>query len=136
VIWGYACIRERCVVGAETSIGRFTYLDVGVVIGSRCKLQQNVMIEYPAVIANGVFIGTNVGIFNHSWPRATDDEGNLITREDFTPVGVTVEQGASICAGAIILPGVKIGERAMVGAGAIVVKDVPPGKTVVGTWKG
>jgi acetyltransferase-like isoleucine patch superfamily enzyme len=43
-----------------------------------------------------------------------------------------VEKGASVGAGATILPGVKIGANALVGAGAVVTKDVPAGATVIG----
>ena len=43
-----------------------------------------------------------------------------------------VRKGASIGAGAIILPGLTIGEGAMIGAGAVVTKDVPAGETWVG----
>jgi acetyltransferase-like isoleucine patch superfamily enzyme len=43
-----------------------------------------------------------------------------------------VGRGASIGAGAVILPGVRIGERAMVGAGAVVTRDVPSDVVVVG----
>ena len=44
----------------------------------------------------------------------------------------TVKEGASIGAGAVILPGVTIGRRAMVGAGAIVTHDVPDDGVVYG----
>ncbi|MCB0084209.1 MAG: N-acetyltransferase, partial [Caldilineaceae bacterium] len=40
--------------------------------------------------------------------------------------------GASIGAGAVILPGVTIGKFAMVGAGAVVSKDVPEYALVIG----
>jgi acetyltransferase-like isoleucine patch superfamily enzyme len=43
-----------------------------------------------------------------------------------------VRRGASIGAGAVILPGVTIGEGAMIGAGAVVTKSVPAGETWVG----
>jgi acetyltransferase-like isoleucine patch superfamily enzyme len=43
-----------------------------------------------------------------------------------------VEDGASIGAGAVILPGIRIGKYAMVGAGAVVTKDVPDDTTVIG----
>nr|WP_300975472.1 DapH/DapD/GlmU-related protein [Sphingomonas sp. LHG3406-1] len=43
-----------------------------------------------------------------------------------------VERGASIGAGAVILPGLTIGAGAMIGAGTVVTRDVPPGETWVG----
>lgn len=43
-----------------------------------------------------------------------------------------IEQGASIGAAAVILPGLTIGSGAMVGAGAVVTRDVPPRALVVG----
>ena len=45
---------------------------------------------------------------------------------------VIVRRGASIGAGAVILPGVEIGEGAMVGAGTVVTRSVPAGAWVVG----
>jgi len=44
----------------------------------------------------------------------------------------TVKKGASIGAGAIILPGVTIGINAIVGAGAVVTKNIPDNSIVFG----
>jgi hypothetical protein len=43
-----------------------------------------------------------------------------------------IENGASIGAGAVILPGITIGTGAMVGAGAVVTRSVPPHAIVTG----
>jgi len=43
-----------------------------------------------------------------------------------------VKYGASIGAGAVVLPGVTVGRFAMVGAGAVVTRDVPDHGLVVG----
>ena len=43
-----------------------------------------------------------------------------------------LERGATVGAGAVLLPGVRIGQGALIGAGAVVVDDVPGGATVVG----
>ena len=47
-------------------------------------------------------------------------------------IGPTIEDAARVGAGAILLPGVRIGGGAIVGAGAVVTKDVPPRKLVMG----
>jgi acetyltransferase-like isoleucine patch superfamily enzyme len=51
---------------------------------------------------------------------------------DGTVAPVILERGCYLGAGALILPGVRVGERAVVGAGAVVTRDVPAGKVVVG----
>jgi acetyltransferase-like isoleucine patch superfamily enzyme len=45
---------------------------------------------------------------------------------------VTVNAGAFIGTGAVVLPRIRIGQGAIVGAGAVVTRDVPVGVTVVG----
>jgi acetyltransferase-like isoleucine patch superfamily enzyme len=45
---------------------------------------------------------------------------------------VTVEVGAFLGAGAVVLPGLRIGAGAVVAAGAVVTADVLPGQTVMG----
>lgn len=44
----------------------------------------------------------------------------------------TIGDNVTICAGAIIIGGIKIGDNSIVGAGAVVTKDVPDNCTVVG----
>ena len=51
---------------------------------------------------------------------------------DFTSLPVTIEQGAWVRVGAIIVPGVTVGRGAIVAAGAVVLKDVPPNTYVEG----
>ena len=70
-----------------------------------------------------MFIGPRVTFTNDRNPRS---------RQPFTLEGITVRRGASIGAGAVVLPGVTVGADAMVGAGAVVTKDVPAGAVVVG----
>ena len=47
-------------------------------------------------------------------------------------VGPTIEDGAMIGAGAILLPSTTIGKGSIVGAGSVVTKDVAPGTLVMG----
>jgi acetyltransferase-like isoleucine patch superfamily enzyme len=45
---------------------------------------------------------------------------------------VIVEDGAFLGAGAVAIPGVRIGTGAVIAAGAVVVDDVPAGATALG----
>lgn len=44
----------------------------------------------------------------------------------------TIGDNVTVCAGAIVVGGVKIGNNVVIGAGAVVVKDIPDNCTVVG----
>lgn len=58
------------------------------------------------------------------WPAVSKEGFELPAGGQFT---VIVEDDASIGAGAIILPGVRIGKGSFVAAGAVVGDDVPAG---------
>jgi len=70
---------------------------------------------------------------NDKRPRATSEDGELQTTEDWELQQTFVEDGASIGSGGIVLGGVRIGRGALIGAGAVVTRDVAPGATVVGS---
>ena len=55
-----------------------------------------------------------------------------IVQQAVAPRKVTIERGAHLGLGSIVMPGVTIGEEALVGAGAVVTRDVPPRTVVVG----
>ena len=52
--------------------------------------------------------------------------------EEYRVGEVVIGERAMIGAGAVILPGVRIGAAARVGANSVVTRDVPPGATVAG----
>jgi acetyltransferase-like isoleucine patch superfamily enzyme len=113
-------------------IGRGAYLGPGVVVGDRCKIQNHALVYEPAVVADGAFIGPAVVFTNDLNPRAVTPEGRLKSAEDWEPVGVVVEEGASIGARAVCVAPVRIGAWAMVAAGAVVTRDVPAHALVAG----
>lgn len=131
-IWGHAQVRERAIVGVDCIVGRGAYLDAGVRVGSRVKIQNLAQLYHPAVLADDVFVGPGVILTNDPHPRATTPGGALATAEDWTAVGVTVEQGASLGAGSVCVAPVTIGRYALVGAGSVVIDDVPAYALVVG----
>ena len=123
-VWHLAQIRERAVVGMDSVVGRAAYVGSGVVLGARCKLQNLAQVYEPARLADDVFVGPGAILTNDRHPRAVSLRGDLKTADDWDPVGVICETGASIGAGAICVAPVRIGTWAVVAAGAVVVHDV------------
>jgi acetyltransferase-like isoleucine patch superfamily enzyme len=60
------------------------------------------------------------------------DPDRPIMDQWITAVGIRIEDGAWIGAGAIVLDGVTVGKHAVVGAGAVVTSDIPPHALAVG----
>jgi UDP-2-acetamido-3-amino-2,3-dideoxy-glucuronate N-acetyltransferase len=121
-----------CRIGDRTRIGTYVEIQRGVEVGSACKVQSHSFICDGVTIGDGVFVGHGVMFVNDKRPRATADDGELQTEDDWELLRTVVEDGASIGTGATILGGVRIGRDATVGAGAVVTRDVAPGATVVG----
>jgi acetyltransferase-like isoleucine patch superfamily enzyme len=100
-------------------------------IGANCHIGPGVTLDLsrPIIIEDRSTIALNAQIITHQ------DTGYSPLAERAYPTawgGVTIETGAYIGAGAIILQGVRIGRCAVVGAGAVVREDVPPYTVVAG----
>ncbi|TFC01226.1 N-acetyltransferase [Cryobacterium mannosilyticum] len=132
VAWAGTHVRDSAHIGARTSLGQGVYVGPGAIIGEDCKIQNGALIYEPAVVGNGVFIGPRVVLTNDRHPRAIRPNGEVKTAADWTPVGVTIEYGAAIGAGAVCVAPVTIAEWATVAAGAVVVADVLPFAIVAG----
>ncbi len=132
-IWGLACVRENAVLGCDCIVGRGAYIEDGVVLGDRVKVQTNALLFKPARIGDDVFIGPAVVLTNDRYPRSSTPDGQLKRDDDWTAEGVVIDDGASIGARAVILPGVRVGRHAMVAAGSIVTRDVADFAVVVGS---
>lgn len=131
-IWHLAQVREGVKMGENCIVGRGAYIGTGVEMGDNCKVQNYALVYEPARLADGVFIGPAVVLTNDTYPRAINADGTLKSAHDWEPVGVTIEQGASIGARATCVAPVTIGAWATVAAGAVVVKDVPAYALVAG----
>jgi len=131
-VWSGTHIREFARIGARTSLGQFVYVGPGAVIGTDCKVQNGAMIYEPAKLSDGVFIGPRVVLTNDRHPRAITPDGVAKTAADWTPVGVTIERGAAIGAGAICVAPILIGAWATIAAGAVVVTNVQEYALVAG----
>lgn len=121
-----------CTIGDETKIGAFVEIQKNAAVGKRCKISSHTFICEGVTIEDHVFVGHGVVFVNDSYPRATNEMGELQTAADWKVEKTLVKNGASIGSGATILANLTIGERAIVGAGAVVTRDVPAGMIVVG----
>ena len=131
-VWHLAQVREHAKVGRDVVIGRGAYIGTGVPVGDNCKIQNYALVYEPAVLEAGVFIGPAAGLTNDHYPRAGDSEGKAKTAHDWTPVGVTIREGASVGARAVCVAPLEIGRWALVAAGSVVTKDVPDFALVAG----
>jgi len=101
-------------------------------VGRRCKISSHSFICEGVTIEDNVFVGHGVIFINDIYPRATREDGELQTAEDWTVVTTRVKKGASIGSGATVLANVVIGENAIVGAGSVVTRDAPANAIVAG----
>ena len=124
-IWHQAQVREDAHLGANCIVGKGAYIDLGVVIGDNVKIQNGVYVYHGVTVEDGVFLGPGVILTNDKLPRAINPDGTLKADADWGVSPIVIRRGASIGAGAVVLPGVTVGEFAMVGAGAVVTRDVP-----------
>ena len=123
-IWQFAIVLGGARIGADCNLNAHTLVEGGAAIGDRVTLKCGVYIWDGVTLEDDVFCGPNATFTNDKHPRS---------RQRPTEFAQTVvERGASIGAGAVILPGVRVGAGAMIGAGAVVTRDVPAGETWLG----
>lgn len=131
-VWDLAQVREDATLGAGCIIGRGAYVGPGARLGDNVKLQNYALVYEPAVLGDGVFIGPAAVLTNDTYPRSVTPDGRLKRGEDWIPVGVTVQTGASVGARAVCVAPLVIGRWATVAAGAVVTRDVPDFALVAG----
>ena len=121
-----------CSIDDGTKVGAFVEIQKGATIGKHCKISSHTFICGGVHIADNVFVGHNVTFINDLFPRATDEQGNLQTEEDWQCIETFIADGASIGSSVTILCGVHIGKNAIIGAGSVVIKDVPENTVYAG----
>jgi UDP-2-acetamido-3-amino-2,3-dideoxy-glucuronate N-acetyltransferase len=122
-----------CTIGDNCKIASFVEIQRGVVLGKNVKVEAFVFIPSGVRIEDGAFIGPHVCFTNDRYPRATDEQGELLGTSGWEITPTLVKRGANIGANATIVCGVTIGEGALVGAGSTVTRDVPANTLAVGS---
>ncbi|MFA5453337.1 MAG: sugar O-acetyltransferase [Candidatus Methanomethylophilaceae archaeon] len=99
-------------------------------VGTNLILGKNVMINYNCTFLDDtkIFIGDYVMIAPGVQIISVTHSKDHMRRRDLASIHIPVTIGNDVWigAGAIILPGIKIGDRSIIGAGSVVTKDVPP----------
>lgn len=126
-VWEFARILAGAILGDEVSIGGGAEVGAGSIIGNGSRISAGVFLPAKSVVQNGVFIGPMCTFTDDKYPRV------LVAGETYNAEPPFIGAGASIGAGCVILPGVRIGAQALVGAGSLVTADVPPGMLVYGS---
>ena len=123
-IWQFCVVLKGAKIGADVNICSHCFIESSVTIGDNVTIKNGIFIFDGITLEDNVFLGPNVTFTNDKYPRSK------VYCVDFSET--LIKKGASIGAGAVILPGIVIGENSVIGAGAIVTKSVPPNATVYG----
>ena len=123
-VWQFVVILPSAIIGANCNICSHCFIENKVVIGNNVTIKCGVYLWDGIEIKDDVFVGPNVTFTNDNQPRSRQYPSSFET--------IVINQGASIGAGAVILPGKVIGEYAFIAAGSVVTKDVPAYALVVG----
>lgn len=115
-IWQFVVVLSGAKIGAECNICAHVLIENDVVIGNRVTVKSGVQLWDGLRVGDDVFIGPNATFTNDLFPRSKQYTGKFLE--------TTIENGASIGAGAVILPGLTIGARCLVAAGSVVTKNV------------
>jgi acetyltransferase-like isoleucine patch superfamily enzyme len=122
-VWQFAVVLDGARIGRDCNICAHSFIESGVTVGDRVTVKSGVYLWDGITVEDDVFIGPQATFTNDRNPRSR-------VRKPFETT--LIKAGASIGAGAVILPGLTIGRGAMIGAGAVVTKSVPDGETWVG----
>ena len=119
-MWHFTYVGDDVEIGDNVKIGSLAHIDYNVKIGENTKIEGLAYIPPLSRIGKNAFIGPNAVLTNDPYPMCDK------------MIGITIEDGVIIGAGAVIKAGVKIGKNSVVAMGAVVTKDVPENVVVLG----
>lgn len=118
-------VRERCSIGQNVVIGSGVAVENDTKIGSFTKIQTGAYITAYMEIEEQVFIAPMVTTTNDNYMGRTEKRFQAIK-------GPTIQRGARVGGGSILLPGVKVAQETFVAAGALVTKDTTEKRIIKG----
>lgn len=124
-IWQYSVVLPGAQIGENCNICSHCFIENDVIIGNNVTIKCGVQVWDGITLEDNVMVGANVTFTNDMYPRSKN--------KDWTLLKTRVCKGATIGAGAVILPGITVGENAFIAAGSVVTKDVPAGELWMGS---
>ena len=123
-VWQFCVLLPKAKIGQNCNICSHCFIENDVVIGDNVTIKCGVQLWDGLRVEDYVYIGPNVRFTNDKFPKSKNKNWQLLQTR--------ICEGASIGAGATILPGITIGKNAVIGAGSVVTRDVPECETWVG----
>lgn len=128
-VWQFASVIRGAKLGDDCNVASCATID-GSVFGDRCIICQGAAMGPGFRFGDDCFVGPNVTICNDAWPSAAKSGGGAGGEWNIEPFqsgewAVIAEDGVSIGANAVVLPGVRLGSGCVVAAGAVVTGDIP-----------
>ena len=118
-------IRQNVVIGNNSIVGHNCVIETDTIIGKKVTFQSQCHITKFTTIADHCFFGPKAMCINtYHISHGREFEAKL--------TGPTFGLGCRVGAGAIIMPGVKLGQECEIGAGAVVTKNCEAFKTYMG----
>ncbi len=113
-------VREKSKIGRNCRVGTLCDIQGDCVIGEYTRLHSNVHVAPKSTIGSFVWMFPYVVLTSDPYPPSE------------SLIGVVIEDYVVVAAGALLLPGVRVGEGALVGAHSLVRNDVPANGVVSG----
>lgn len=130
-VWQFASVLRGARLGDGSSVGGCAVVD-GARLGARARIGHGAQIHPGVVAGDDLFVGPGAIICNDPWPWLDAKDFDLAALIEGRSITVLIEDKVTIGAGAIVLPGVRLGKGCVVAAGIIVRRDVPPGQITLG----
>jgi UDP-2-acetamido-3-amino-2,3-dideoxy-glucuronate N-acetyltransferase len=121
-VWQFASVIRGARLGSGSSVAACAIVD-GSRLGARARIGHGAQVHPGVVAGDDLFLGPGAICCNDllPWASGFDLEALIEGRE----VAIICEDRVTIGAGAIVLPGVRLGEDCAIAAGATVRRDVP-----------
>lgn len=123
-------------IGEHTFVWQFSIILKDAVIGKRCNINCNVLIENDVVIGDDVTIKPGVQIWDGVYignmvmigPNVTftNDKIPISKNKEYKNQKTIVNDYVSIGANSTILCGIEIGHKTLIGAGTVLTKNTDP----------